>query len=967
MAAVATGAAFGTIAFFRLERYRQAIAEQNQRIALLEGIVRGEVPLVLTQTAPPLQIEAPVEGPAALPAPATPAAIVSDAAPPAAEIPVQPAAPPPQAEPRPAATPEAPPEPPSAPRPEPAALAATPAPKETAPPEPATEAVARPETYRRPPEAADSLFPTAPPPAAAAATAPLKLALDRNLLTWAGGGLLAAGIIAILVIANERGVFGQMSQFLLGYFIGGCLLAGAEVMRRRNRETPPTDWQARHAPAILGAAGLICAFGIGFVGHDRLHLLSPAQSIGFMGATALGGLLLSLWHGRTPAWTGLLCGLAAPALLPEVTASPPALFAYLFALGAGGLALAKHRGWVALGWAAAALSIGWVSAWTLAFFLPPGVPAAGGYLVALALLGVSFAWEQSAAPADLNAVTRLRSPWGLEMSVGMATIVGVGVLLLALSLKAIGAGDAALWALIALLPMLAAAGALREGFAPAPVVIGAFAIAALAATPALQAAEDASAFAAAAGALGLGASIGGWLMMWRNRTPTLGAILSALAPVATLLIAYLHLGGVLKSPLGWGVIALALAAVNGLALDRVSSASGGADKAPGAATAFTVAAAASAVMAGAFALDQVRMAAGVAILLAPLAWLDRRLNLPALRIAGAVAGAVTLALLSPISLMRAPVEPQPFLNSIGATFIVAILSVWAGARLFALGPAGYEGRVTVFLRAVLVALVLAFGWAEIRHLANKGVLTAPYTSLAEAGGNTLFLLAVACGLAARFGAKERPLLHWTEILAFGVALAHAVLIGLLQLAPWWGTEPAAVAGPPVFNTIALAYLAPALLLALYAMLRRRLGSTLRAYFAAAGAFIALQSWLILETRRLFHPTGMATAPIGAGEHAAYSVGVLAAGALALAVAFRLKGTPGLVLRGGAAALTAIAFAKGLAIDAGLIAGPGRFAAYALLAAAAAGAGLGFHRYVFPRAAAPAGAGVDGANLVPPRP
>ena len=518
--------------------------------------------------------------------------------------------------------------------------------------------------------------------------------------------------------------------------------------------------------------------------------------------------------------------------------------------------------------------------------------------------------------------------------------------------------------------LLAVAATLREGFSPAPIVAGMVALVALAAWPPIEFAADARAFIGVAGALGLVATLGGGLMMARNSAPGPGAMLTALIPAGALLIAYLRLGAAINAPIAWGAAALFLAALNGFALDRISSAAGGASKAPGATGAFAAAAAACAVMAGAFALDHVRLAAGVAVLLAPLGWLDRRLNIPALRFAGAAIGAVTVALLSPIALMRAPIEPAPLLNTLAPTFAIAILSVWAGARLFAMGPAGYAARVTIFLRIALIALVLGFGWAEIRHLANGGDLTAPYGSLWEMGAMTAFLLAFACGVAWRYGRVARPLLQGAEIFAFVVAAGHMAVAGLALLAPWWGADPAPVAGPPFANVIAFAYLAPGALFALYGVLRRRLGPSLRAHVAGGATIVCVLAWALLATRHAFHPAAMAIAPITPPEHAAYSAGLIACSALILAFAVRVDGKSrgGLFLRLAAAAVCAIGFLKALALDIGLIEGPARYAAYALVAAAAMAALLGFQRYVFPRAAAaPNNPRAGDANLLPPRP
>jgi len=822
---------------------------------------------------------------------------------------------------------------------------------------------------------AAALTPPVPKPLAA------RPGLRPEVFWWIGGGAITAGIIAALIVAYRSGYFNQLSQLLLGYLMAAGMIAGAEVLRRRQAPVAPADWQARHTPKILAAAGIACAWGMSYVGLSRLYLpvdmamtlarptlLPPGAALGFMGASALGAFLLSLWHGRLLAWLGLAVGFAAPALVAAVTAAAPAFFAYLFAIAAAAFALARHRDWHALAAGAAALALGWGAAWSVLFLLPSGMNAAAAYGIALSALGISLAWDGLAEPLTPSALTRFELPWSAQAWVGVGAGIGAVALLLAFAIRAEGAGEPAAMALTVVAGLFALAAAFREGSALTPLIAAAASLTALALWPPILIAADARAFAGAAGALGLASSIGGWLMMARNRVPAPGAVLAALVPMATLLIAYLRLGEVIVAPYGWGGIALVLAAFNGVALDAVSKAAGGASRAPGATAAFAAAAAACAVMAGAFAFDNVRMAAGIALLLAPLAWLDRRLDIPALRFAGAGFAAATLALLSPIALMRAEIDPRPFVNLIAPTFLIAIVSLWAGARLFAQGPAGYEGRVTIFIRIALVALVLAFGFAEIRHLANDGDMASRYLSLFEMGGHTAFLLVVACAIAWRFGTQDRPLLHWTEMFAFVVATAHMAIAGLGILAPWWGTEPAPAPGQTVFNALLAAYALPAALFALYAWLRARIGPSLRAHVAGGAALVCALVWLLLEVRRTFHPDAMAIGPISPAEHGAFSLALVAASLPVVLLAMRLGRGPGaMVLRVVAAMLTAMGVLKALALDIGTIDGPVRFAAYALVAAVGVGALIGYHRYVFPRGAVAESAGARDATLIPPRP
>lgn len=894
------GLALGVIAFLRSQRYRKALVQQQLRIDALEAALAGYGPL-----------------------PTLPPGV-------------------------------------------PAAQLAPPLPQQTE--TVSGETLVRQPPHRPPPIEPFFPVPGAPPrrplvPTAAAAAEPPKPLDITGWLTWGAGAGIALAIIAFLNNAYNQGFFNQASQLLLGYVIAACLVGGSEVLRRRAKTHPPQDLQSRHTPKILAAAGLVCAYGITFVGFDRLALLPPPAAIGLMGALSLAAFALSLWHGRLTAWLGILGGFGAPALIGSAETPATALFAYLFAICAGGFALSRHKRWHGVGWAAAAAAVGWAAWWSFGWLSPSGVSATSGYLVAISILGIAYAWESA------RDVARIPLPRTHAMWIGAAAVVLSAIALTFLFYIARGFGAPAAMGLIATVGLLAGAAALRPGLAPLPLVIGGFAVAALALWPEIDTSGAARNYTTFAGALGLAASVGGWTMMARNPAPGAGALLAAIIPAAVLFVAHTRLGGAIGQPLGWGLAALALAAFNAVALDRIAHAVGGASKAPLATGAFAFAAAACAVMAGYFALDQVRLAAGVAVLIISLGWLDKRLNLPATRIAAMFVAAVTVALLSPIALFNAPpIETTPIINTLAPTFIMAIASVWIGARLFATGPAGYLGAVTVVLRATLIALLACFLWAEIRHLLNGGVLAAPYTSLWEAGAHSCAMLAVALFAAWRYSAQDRPLLHWTERLAFGGALLHAAAATLILLAPWWGTQPATVQGIPFFNNLLVAYAAPAGLFAAYALLKQRNGATLMAQIAGAGAIVMGVAWVILMLRHSFHPAAMASTPASGFEQPAYTLALAGAAAAVLALSWRLKAP---TLRYAAAALAIAAFAKSLVIDAQQIEGMVKYAVYALLAATGAGVFIGFQRYVFAtpqsRSATSATGSSANATLLPPRP
>jgi len=119
-----------------------------------------------------------------------------------------------------------------------------------------------------------------------------------------------------------------------------------------------------------------------------------------------------------------------------------------------------------------------------------------------------------------------------------------------------------------------------------------------------------------------------------------------------------------------------------------------------------------------------------------------------------------------------------------------------------------------------------------------------------------------------------------------LGLMFSLLAFGLSANPWWGVSPAPVIGPPIANTLTLAFAAPAGLA--LAAAARLYGSSLfaaRAY-AIAGSLLGVM-WAMLEVRYAFVGAyGMATASIGLFEAHCYALVWLAFGWAVVSVARR---------------------------------------------------------------------------------
>jgi len=165
--------------------------------------------------------------------------------------------------------------------------------------------------------------------------------------------------------------------------------------------------------------------------------------------------------------------------------------------------------------------------------------------------------------------------------------------------------------------------------------------------------------------------------------------------------------------------------------------------------------------------------------------------------------------------------------------------------------------------------------------------------------------------------------RWRGQVLLLVGLAHAVLLQGLGLNPafaWWTP---AVAGPPLLDSLALGFLAPAALLGVATWKRAAINRALLRTFAG-GAVLLLSLWALFELRRLFQGASLAGSldAVGRGELAAYATYVLLLARGALWVGKRAASRPWSV--------------SGIAAD---FARLGRIAAWGALAVALAVFGL----------------------------
>ena len=697
--------------------------------------------------------------------------------------------------------------------------------------------------------------PVEPAPAALPASPPAPPGpsvsewLAEHGLAWIGGGALALGGLFLVAYAAQQGVFTPPLRIAAAVVLGALMLGTGEAIRR-GRVTGLHPLAAAMASGA-GAATLYAAIWAsqalyGFIGVPAAAVLLTAVSVGLLG--------LALLHGEPLAILALAGGYAAPLVNRPERWGEGALTGFLLLILATGLSAAAQRRWSRAG----LVAVAGAAAWGLAALAGSELRAMA---LALAPLGGALLAAEVAARRPGSGLT---GP--LSLAVAAAAILSVGLWWA----QAAGAyahptlpgqsGPALASALLAALAGLAIA---RGRLSPRAfwVLSGALLLGAsttLIPRGPLHPPGEAAWPLAAAGALALAGLLSG------------AAQAAVAAAVATaVLLALLRLAGL--GGQGWSAAAEPALGALGLLAGAAWLARRSPDPAHDRTTGVWVGAAAAAgllaIQAAGGGGDGRWGAPSFAVFALALAGLAVRPGWRGFSESAVAAAICALAVLLGRSAQLALTSAQSsFIPVAVAAFGTALLLLGARTLLARRGERAAAAAEALWAGSLIAGLTGVFLLLRMAAL-PRGAGSASLDPLTEASLRTLLLLAA--GLLAQGRAGESRWSAWRGPVLLGAGLLHGGLTQGLAVNPLWGAG-GVVSGPPLIDALALAFLAPA---ALLAAISRRPGPTRRP--AAVAALIAALLWTGLELRRLFHGPALASPGVSTPELAAYAVAALA--------------------------------------------------------------------------------------------
>jgi uncharacterized membrane protein len=709
--------------------------------------------------------------------------------------------------------------------------------------------------------------------------------LVENWLVWLGGVALALGGAFLVKLSIDYGLLTPPVRVALGVLLGLALWAGAEWIVWGE----PAEARPSNVSQALAAAGAATIFASLYASYQLYGLLPPALAFPLLALTAAATVLMSLQHGPFVAVLGLAGAFAVPALVGSEQPSAFALFAYLILVGAGSLALLRHRGWWWLAWIAIAGSIGWALLWLVLFFDPADVWVVGGYLLTQTGLfaalrrgipGVPFLEGVIDEPA-VRAVVRTAF-WAISVAVLVLVQVdadGTAALgcafLTVFSLLAFAYCDSRLDDVIGAAGTLAAA-LLALWSLPSPMDQR---IGLLHNLPP----DAVGRFLTVAIAFGVLLGAGGFAVLARVPRPSRWAALSAAAPPILLAVSYWRIAA-FGLDLDWTVVAFALAALELTAARWAAKRRDGEAENEVVLAAYAVGVLGCTILAAVFVLENAWLTVALALHLPALAWVEGRLRLPVLRhVALGIAAAV---------LVRLTLNPEVLRYALSDTLIFNWLLYGYGvpAAAFILATRQFGSRADDLLVNVLEAGSVAFSvllvTLELWHALSDRPLRFALDNFALNAVETIAWLAMAGWLLHLGERRDRVVLRWSGVILFAVTTVFAVAwqaIFLNPMMPFFGVP---VEGWFLLDSLFLAYAIPA---ALYAVIGfYRLGPRVlwQAALLLAAGFAFL--WVTLEVRHFFHGDRLNQGWTGEAEWYAYSAAWLAFAAAGLGAALKWR-------------------------------------------------------------------------------
>lgn len=192
---------------------------------------------------------------------------------------------------------------------------------------------------------------------------------------------LALAGIFLVQYGVESGLLSPTMRVVAALIFGVALIGAGEVIRRRFGDDESSA--TAYLPSVFSGAGLVTLFGGLLAARQLYELIGPEAALIAMVVVALVGLILGWFHGPLLAAVGLIGAFAAPFVVGGTSSDPGWLYGYFFVIAVLGLGIDTVRRWA---WISILTLVGaYVACLLLVLSAPVTEP---GYLVGVTALAI---------------------------------------------------------------------------------------------------------------------------------------------------------------------------------------------------------------------------------------------------------------------------------------------------------------------------------------------------------------------------------------------------------------------------------------------------------------------------------------------------------------------------------------------------------------------------------------------------
>lgn len=154
---------------------------------------------------------------------------------------------------------------------------------------------------------------------------------------------LALAGIFLVQYGVESGLLPPSARVIAALLFGAALIVAGEVIRRKYGDDESTA--TAYLPSVFSGAGLVTLFGGVLAARQLYDLIGPEVALVAMVVVALVGLVLGWFHGPLLAAVGLIGAFSAPFVVGGTSENPSWLYAYFFVIAVLGLGIDTVRRW----------------------------------------------------------------------------------------------------------------------------------------------------------------------------------------------------------------------------------------------------------------------------------------------------------------------------------------------------------------------------------------------------------------------------------------------------------------------------------------------------------------------------------------------------------------------------------------------------------------------------------------------